>query len=260
MKLISFAVISLLAVTVSAQILPSTSATDDALQCDQNPVQEKIQELTISYQLQEELALELEGFEELKKEELETKLIMDGLKNGFKRKGLSKAGKLDLERQYAAAVEDWKQAEGAVMDRKNDLIRAEEKRNGIKIKLLILKNNIERQMKEDAKDQSQTKASPGSSHPKKILERQIDEACTNADELSAADKDSMYGIYTLGDMIWRKKDSKKLELHETWENFVGSCNKIMREVEFMQKYCTYAKELQMNFGWQPPSSGGWGDF
>ncbi|KAH6593030.1 hypothetical protein BASA50_007663 [Batrachochytrium salamandrivorans] len=110
--------ISLLAITVSAQILPSTSATDDALQCDQNPVQEKIQELTISYQLQEELALELEGFEELKKEELETKLIMDGLKNGFKRKGLSKAGKLDLEKQYDAAVEDWKQAESAVMDRK----------------------------------------------------------------------------------------------------------------------------------------------
>ncbi|KAH9245834.1 hypothetical protein BASA81_016639 [Batrachochytrium salamandrivorans] len=62
MKLISFAVISLLAITVSAQVLPSTSSVEYTLQHGQYDVDEKLAELRAAYETEMEKDLKLEDF------------------------------------------------------------------------------------------------------------------------------------------------------------------------------------------------------
>ncbi|KAH6578939.1 hypothetical protein BASA60_003476 [Batrachochytrium salamandrivorans] len=77
MKLISFAVVSFLAITVSAQP-PIDSASNSALQHDQE-VLDKIQELTTAHEAQKELVLELGNLEKLEQMEQETSLAMKKL-------------------------------------------------------------------------------------------------------------------------------------------------------------------------------------
>ncbi|KAH9274164.1 hypothetical protein BASA83_003468 [Batrachochytrium salamandrivorans] len=68
MKLISFVVISLLAITVSAQPPPSTSAANHAPQSEQEKPDAKLVELRAKYErLQSELALKLEELEKVEK-------------------------------------------------------------------------------------------------------------------------------------------------------------------------------------------------
>ncbi|KAH6588970.1 hypothetical protein BASA50_010390 [Batrachochytrium salamandrivorans] len=62
MKLISFVAISLLAITVSAQVLPSTSSVEYTQQHNQYNVDEKLTELREAYKTEMEKDLKLEDF------------------------------------------------------------------------------------------------------------------------------------------------------------------------------------------------------
>ncbi|KAH6600330.1 hypothetical protein BASA61_002333 [Batrachochytrium salamandrivorans] len=71
MKLISFVAISLLAITVSAQVLPSTSSVEYTQQHNQYNVDEKLTELREAYKTEMEKDLKLEDFWLAKREDLE---------------------------------------------------------------------------------------------------------------------------------------------------------------------------------------------
>ncbi|KAH6593026.1 hypothetical protein BASA50_007659 [Batrachochytrium salamandrivorans] len=256
MKLISFAVVSLLGIVVSAYPGLGTSDADDAQQLDQYVIKDKIRELTEAHQLQQELIFKLGGLGEVEYRERETKSTMKELWGILEENIVVDDEKLDLEKQYDTAVEDWQKAHDTLITKTDDLIRAEEKRNGIEIKLLILNENIERQKKEqEAHSKGQMKASPGSSSHREILEKQIDETCRNADDLSAANKDVSESIDRLDDIMKRTNDpKKKLELSQTRDKFLDSRDFFVREVEFAQGRCGHARVLQAEIGWKPQTS------
>ncbi|KAH6588919.1 hypothetical protein BASA50_010406 [Batrachochytrium salamandrivorans] len=175
MKLISFAVISLLAITVSAHPPPSTSAANDAPQCDTDVITQKIRELTAVQQAQQELI---------------TKLKVPG--------------KAEQEEQAIKS-----KAESAQIPKKKQLDEAGEQRYCIEVKLNILEENLERKTEQDAKSKSKTEVSPGSSSHRDILQNQIDETFHDASDLSAANHGIKEGVDKLNDVIKRMKDSKK---------------------------------------------------
>ncbi|KAH6595064.1 hypothetical protein BASA50_006140 [Batrachochytrium salamandrivorans] len=95
MKLISFAVISLLAITVSAQ--PSNEA---------------------AYETEMEKDLKLEDFWLAKHEVEELRLEVQRLKDAMKRKGITKVEKLDTRKLYVGAHDDLQQAYATVFAKK----------------------------------------------------------------------------------------------------------------------------------------------
>ncbi|KAH6583367.1 hypothetical protein BASA60_001491 [Batrachochytrium salamandrivorans] len=256
MKLISFAVISLLGIVVSAYPGLGTSDADDAHQPDQYVIKGKILELTKSYHIQQELIFKLGRLGEVEYRERETKSSMKELWGILEKNIVVDDEKLDLEKQYDTAVKNWQKAHDILITKTDDLIRAEEKRNGIEIRLLILNENIERQKKEqEVHSKGQMKASPGLDRSREILEKQIDEACRNADDLSAANKDVNEILSKLDDVIDKTNDPRKeLELSQTRDRFLDSRNFFVKEVEFSQVRCGHARVLQAEIGWKPQTS------
>ncbi|KAH9266237.1 hypothetical protein BASA83_010715 [Batrachochytrium salamandrivorans] len=86
MKLISFVAISLLAITVSAQVLPSTSSVEYTQQHNQYNVDEKLTELREAYKTEMEKDLKLEDFWLAKREVEDLRLKVQRLKDAMKRK------------------------------------------------------------------------------------------------------------------------------------------------------------------------------
>ncbi|KAH6601364.1 hypothetical protein BASA61_001996 [Batrachochytrium salamandrivorans] len=209
MKLISFAVISLLAITVSAHPPPSTSAANDAPQCDTDVITQKIRELTAVQQAQQELITKLKVPGKAEQEEQAIKSVMKTIEKELKRKDLSEDERLDLQNHYAESVDDLKKAESAQIPKKKQLDEAGEQRYCIEVKLNILEENLERKTEQDAKSKSKTEVSPGSSSHRDILQNQIDETFHDASDLSAANHGIKEGVDKLNDVIKRMKDSKK---------------------------------------------------
>ncbi|KAH6593019.1 hypothetical protein BASA50_007651 [Batrachochytrium salamandrivorans] len=255
MKLISFAVISLLGITVSSQILPSTSAADDTLQSDQNLIRDTIQKLEAAYPAQQEVVSKIRGIEELEHEEWETRLMMERLADALRQDITSEFWRLNLERLYDDAVQDWEKEYGKMMAKKEELRQAKEERNSMVVKIHILKENQELQTGRDAHSRGQMGAYSGSNYPRKILEGQIDEACRNADDLFIANEAINEGINMLDDVIGREKGTKKGKLDKPQKKIVSSFQKLAGMTKFTQGYCTNSRGIQMDFGWQPQSSG-----
>ncbi|KAH9264202.1 hypothetical protein BASA83_012342 [Batrachochytrium salamandrivorans] len=224
MKLISFAVITLLAITVSAQILPSTSATNDAPQCDKDVIKHKILELTAAHKAQQELI-----------------------------KTLEEPGKAEREEQ------EIKKAQSALVAKNEDLIKVMEQCYDTVIKINILEENLALKAEQDAKSKGRMETSPSSNPHRDILQKQIDEDCPNADSLFAVYDDIDEGASKLDDMIDKAKNPKKqLELIQSRNKVVEASNELAREIEFMRYKCIHAKEMQEEFGWQSLNSLTWG--
>ncbi|KAH6596716.1 hypothetical protein BASA61_003434 [Batrachochytrium salamandrivorans] len=254
MKLISFAVISFLAITVSAYPGLGASAADDTLQSDRDLINDKIDEFTTAHQLQEELVLTISGFEEVKEKEQEAKSVMKGLAGRLTESHLSRVDQLDLEEQYNNAEKDWNKAYDTLMLKKDDVNQAEGKRDGIKMKLLILNENVQQQTKQGAHSKGQTGASPDSNHPRNILERQIKEACRNAENLVAVNHAIKESVYALDDVMHREKEPDTDKLCNPRKQLCDSRQNLAKEMHFLEDKCFYAKRLQIELGWQPPIS------
>ncbi|KAH6583735.1 hypothetical protein BASA50_009262 [Batrachochytrium salamandrivorans] len=254
MKLISLAVISFLAIGVSAYPGLGTSAADDAQQPDQKLIQDKLQELTTIEQEQEKLVLELGGLEEVEEKERETRSKMEDAEKELKDDSLSKVDRTNLEKLHVDAEKDWKKSNAALMVKQKQFKEAKEKHDGIKMKICILKENQKRQTKQDVKDHNPIGASPGSSSPGQILEKQTNEAFQEVDDLLDVDDYILHGIFRLADVVKRVKEPKKLELTQTWEKIVESRNKLMGEVYSAKSQSIHTRELQADFGWQSLSS------
>ncbi|KAH6563467.1 hypothetical protein BASA60_010711 [Batrachochytrium salamandrivorans] len=259
MRLISFAVISLLAITVSAHPPSSTSAAVDAPKCDKDVIMHKIQELKASYPAQIEEVLKLEEPGKAEREEREIRSVMKTIEEQLKRKDLLEGERPGLEKHYAGSVNDLKKAESALVAKQDELKKAKKQRYGIWIKLGILEENLKREAEQDAKNKSKTDASSSSNPHRDILQKQIDEDCPNDADLSVAYDDIDEGVDKLDDMIDKAKNpKKKLELSKTRNKVVEASNKFAREIEFVRYKCFHAKKMQEEFGWQLQSSLTWG--
>ncbi|KAH9270550.1 hypothetical protein BASA83_007363 [Batrachochytrium salamandrivorans] len=227
MRLISFAVISLLAITVSAHPPPSTSAADDAPQCDKDVIMHKIRELTAAHKAQIEVVLKLEEPGKAEREERAIKSVMKTIEKQLKRKDLLEGEKPGLEKHYAGSVNDLEKAQNALVAKQKQLDEAIDQRYRMEVKLDILNENLEQKAEQDAKDKSKMDASSGSNPHRKILGEQIDETCPNAEDLFATYNDLKEGIFKLDDVIKRMKDPKKSKLSKSRDKFVRASNKLL---------------------------------
>ncbi|KAH9247465.1 hypothetical protein BASA81_014948 [Batrachochytrium salamandrivorans] len=183
MKLISFAVISLLAITVSAHPPPSISAANDAPQCDKNAIKQKIQDLAAAHQEQHKVVLKLEEPGKAEQEEQAIKSVMKTIEEQLKRKDLPESERPGLEKHYAGSVKDLEKAQVALTAKQKQLDEARIQRYDMWIKINILNENLKREAEQDAKDKSKTGASSSSSPHRDILQKQIDEAFQDAEDL-----------------------------------------------------------------------------
>ncbi|KAH6561298.1 hypothetical protein BASA62_009907 [Batrachochytrium salamandrivorans] len=251
MRLISFAVISLLAITVSAQPPLSTSA-------DKDVITHKIQELWAAHQEQHKVVLKLEEPGKAEQEEQAIKSVMEHIEEQLKRKDLPEYERPGLEKHYAESVDDLEKAEDAVTAKQEQLDEAIDQRYDMEVKLNILEENLERKTEQDAKDKGKTGASPSLSPHRDILQEQMNEAFPNADDLLIVYSDIEKGRDKLNDVIKRAKNHKKqLELSKTWDKFVDPFDNLVGEFIFARYKCDHAKEFQADFGWQSLNSLTW---
>ncbi|KAH6564556.1 hypothetical protein BASA83_011703 [Batrachochytrium salamandrivorans] len=252
MKLISFAVVSFLAITVSAQP-PIDSASNSALQHDQE-VLDKIQELTTAHEAQKELVLELGNLEKLEQMEQETSLAMKKLGEELRKQIDNEPWRLHLQALYNEALENYRDAFKALSTRKEELKNAKEERNSIEMGLFTLKENWDRLTEHNAENQDQMTLWDGSYYNREILTQQSNEVCQSADDLSIVSQDIKEGMSALDKMLKRKKKHKDSEPHRIRGNLHYTFQDTMEQVEFMQDHCTYTIELQADFDCQSPSS------
>ncbi|KAH9251202.1 hypothetical protein BASA81_010981 [Batrachochytrium salamandrivorans] len=203
MRLVSFAVISLLAITVSAHPPPSTSATNDAPQCDKDVITQKIRDLRAVQQAQQDLITNLEVPGKAEQEEQTIRSVMKTIEDQLKKKDLPEDERWDLQNHYAGSVNDLKKAENALIPKQKQVKEAVEQRYGMGVKINILNENMERKTEQDAKSKSKTEVSPGSSSHRDILQNQIDETFRDASDLSAANHGIKEGVDKLNDVIKR---------------------------------------------------------
>ncbi|KAH9266680.1 hypothetical protein BASA83_010355 [Batrachochytrium salamandrivorans] len=245
MKLISFAVISLLAITVSAQPPLSTSAANGTPQCDKDVIKQKIQELKASYPAQQEVVLKLETPGKAEREEQEIKSVMKDIEKELKRKNLPEYERPGLEKHYAGSVEDLEKAQAALTAKKQQLDEARNQRYGIWMKINILNENLKRKTEQDANNQHRIDASTSSNPHREILQEQIDETCPNAEDLFAADNDIKEGIDKLDDVIKRTQYPKKrLELVRPRNKFVRASDKLFEEFRFAECKCIHNRKVR----------------
>ncbi|KAH6589547.1 hypothetical protein BASA50_009958 [Batrachochytrium salamandrivorans] len=254
MKLISFAVISLLAITVSAHPGLGTSATNDAPQCDTDVITQKIQELTAARQEQQELITKLKTHGKAEQEKQAIRSVMKTIEDQLKKKDLSEDERWDLQNHYAGSVNDLKKAENAQIPKKKQLEEARGQRYCMWVKINILEENMERKTEQDAKSKSKTEVSPDSSSYKDILHEQINETFYDASDLCAADHGIKEGISKLDDVRKRTKDPKRDKLDKTWEKFTGIRKELMIEALSMKDRHFHTKELQSDLNWPSHNS------
>ncbi|KAH9247637.1 hypothetical protein BASA81_014769 [Batrachochytrium salamandrivorans] len=255
MKLISLAVISLLAITVNPHKPKKSSSANHALYHNQNTIEDKIQELEAGYKVKQEAVLKLVELEELEQKERETKSVVKDIEEELKNDSLPRDKKSDLIKQSNCALDDWKYARRVLTAKQEILIKAIEQRNYVEMKLSILEENIEQQPVQVINDQDPMGVSYDSNLPREILERQIGEFCRYAADLSAANNDLDVGIHKFDGVVDRTKNpKKKLELTQPRNSVVRPSNKLYDEAKLARYKCTYAKEFQTEFGWMPKSS------
>ncbi|KAH9244508.1 hypothetical protein BASA81_018087 [Batrachochytrium salamandrivorans] len=137
MKLISFAVVSLLAITVSAQPPLSTSA-------DKDVIKQKLQDLWAVYRAQIEVVLKLEEPGKAEQEEQAIRSVMKDIEEQLQRKDLSEGEIWDLQKHYAGSMDDLKKAQSAQIPKQQQLEEARNQRYDYVVKINILNENLKR--------------------------------------------------------------------------------------------------------------------
>ncbi|KAH6573809.1 hypothetical protein BASA50_002507 [Batrachochytrium salamandrivorans] len=254
MKLISFAVISLLAITVSAHPPLSTSTANDAPKCDKDIIKQKIRDLREAYPARIELVLKLGEPGEAEEKEQTIRSVMKDIKGQLKREDLLEGEKPKLEKHYDESVDDLEKAQSAVVAKKQQLKEASNQSYDIWMKVHILDENLDREAEQDARDKSKTGASSSLNPHRDILQEQINEGFQDANDLYMADQDILSGISKLDDVITRTKDPKKSKLYETWKKVMFTHQKLVREVGLSKGWGHCTEELQTEFGWPTQNS------
>ncbi|KAH6567008.1 hypothetical protein BASA50_007468 [Batrachochytrium salamandrivorans] len=174
MKLISFVVISLLAITVSAQPPPSTSAANHAPQSEQEKPDAKLVELRAKYErLQSELALKLEELEKVEKEEKVAMSVVKSLSKKLEKSSLDSEDQEKVGEKYPDALGIWREAYTSGTIQKKELKKATKKSDSLKKKTSKLTGNQEQQTKQDADSNDPTEPSPDSATTEQSWRRKL---------------------------------------------------------------------------------------
>ncbi|KAH6577492.1 hypothetical protein BASA62_000869 [Batrachochytrium salamandrivorans] len=174
MRLISFAIVSLLAIAVSAHPPPNTSAGDDTPQYTQ---------------------------EEIDAELAQPKGRLSREKNGT----LDDAKRQRLEVALKGASEDFEKARGAVLVKQQQLEDAKEGLGVAKVQVLVLTEN-QRQIEEHNAENTQDlmTVSTGCYYNKRVLDQQVKEACEEAEGASSSSQNIDDGSSKFDEVIQRR--------------------------------------------------------
>ncbi|KAH9270797.1 hypothetical protein BASA83_006948 [Batrachochytrium salamandrivorans] len=250
MKLISFAIVSLLAIAVSAHPPPNTSAGDDTPQYTQENIDAELAQLKADYENRKTMSgvllVQLEEAEDVKGKYRSEK---DYTKKLLKSVGFDGDRRQKLEVALKRASKDWKKASGIVLDKQQQLEYAKELLGMAKAEVLILTEN-QRQIEEHNADNTQDlmTVSAGCYYNKEILNQQVKEACEEAEGASGSSQSIDDGSSKLDEVIERVGDPKNTPNRE----FRAYLDKPPRELEVakvsMQFYCDYLTGLRNSLG------------
>ncbi|KAH6597584.1 hypothetical protein BASA50_004352 [Batrachochytrium salamandrivorans] len=224
MKLISFAVISLLAITASAQMLPSTSDVNYAPQPDQ----------------------EVSG--QVEKDELETKLVLDTARAELKQEGLSDEDKKVLTKKCDDAAINWDVAHVALTSRQRQLKEAQKESDDAEMKLKVQQENKKQLLEHNSQSQVKLETAPGSIYCTDILVKQSSEICQDASDLEFAHRKIGEGIDKLGVVVVRSRNPKQELLFGIQTELIEANKELKVAVTSAQTECAYTKKLLEDLG------------
>ncbi|KAH6595423.1 hypothetical protein BASA50_005835 [Batrachochytrium salamandrivorans] len=119
MKLIPFAVLSFLAITVSAQ--PPQTGTQDAQGSDQNRVRVKLTEVRKFYKKDPHLSLGIDRMERLKRAQFDLGIQMHETMTGFDNSDADKDRDLRPDGEYEKVFKHWNDVTRAIKDEMDEL-------------------------------------------------------------------------------------------------------------------------------------------
>ncbi|KAH6595410.1 hypothetical protein BASA50_005821 [Batrachochytrium salamandrivorans] len=242
MKLISFAVISLLAITVSAY--PGLGTPPQYTQhYDQLQVEDKLVELKAAYEKEMEIqkSFTIEDFVMAEQRVVSLRSKMRYFKLALKEDDISEAEQSARIEQYVDATKKWKKAYATMIAKNNEFKKARENRDNAHIELLIMKKHHERIAKHNVNNQDKMELSSCSYYNLEILKVQSDDVCRNAKDLAISKKGVTYDIYKLGRAIHKADESEKDKLVQTRKDLRSFFKDRLGGVELAQKHCSQIK-------------------
>ncbi|KAH6593520.1 hypothetical protein BASA61_004257 [Batrachochytrium salamandrivorans] len=225
MKWISFALISLVATTVSAyppqtddnqdmeESLDSADLSPQPLRTidfwdtkqpqdplriatfqghgepSQNRIQDKLNKLRLSHEdLEDYISKVKETIISLRQRQSTLESEMKQLRDMLSKKYIKEESKLELRAVYTSLFGTWNQVRTTEKSQKADLQEVEKERDSTGIELKTLEQNQKRRMEHNSRHQNQLELSPNSDYSKDIMKQQLGEACLKAKDLVMAKK------------------------------------------------------------------------
>ncbi|KAH6593221.1 hypothetical protein BASA50_007428 [Batrachochytrium salamandrivorans] len=174
MKLISFAVISLLAITVSAQSPMKFFSGNHAPQSEQEKADAKLVVLREKYEkLQSELALKLEELKKVKKEGKVAMSVVKSLSEKLEKSSLDSEDQKEVREKYLDVLGIWREAYTSGTIQEKELKKATKKSDVLKKKITKLTGNQEQQTEQDADSNDPTEPSPDSATTEQSWRRKL---------------------------------------------------------------------------------------
>ncbi|KAH6567522.1 hypothetical protein BASA62_006055 [Batrachochytrium salamandrivorans] len=205
MKLISFAVISFLAITVSAQPGLGTSDANYVPQPDQEVVGSELERFVVDCEAKQALVTELSTSGQVEKDEKDYKLVLEFARGELKQEGLSDEDKKVLTKKCDDAAIEWEKAHTALTSKQRQLKEAQKEFGDAEMKLKVLQENKQQLAEHNSQSQAKLETAPDSSYCTDILVKQSSEICQDAYDLDFAHQKIESGIGKLGEVVVRTR-------------------------------------------------------
>ncbi|KAH6598991.1 hypothetical protein BASA50_003311 [Batrachochytrium salamandrivorans] len=253
MKLVSFAALSLLAITASAQSLqsstskntqsPQSATSKNSRSSCQDSIQAKLKELMTVHQVKKDAVVKMSDFDKEIQDELDSRPEADKIKERMKETTISKSDKLELKKQYDASVKNQKSLLGNLREKQDKLDKAKEERDAVEIQLKTLEGNQKRLNRYNTNNKVQIGLLPGSLYNKKILGEQSEEICYKSEDLSRVDQMVWYSVTEINRAMNRLGSFELDELKKISKTTLNYYNKLTKRAGFTKKHCSYTKRL-----------------
>ncbi|KAH6560828.1 hypothetical protein BASA83_005776 [Batrachochytrium salamandrivorans] len=265
MKLIPFALISLVTTTVRAYppqtddnqkinqsrdettLDPQTLRTDtfqDTGNPSQNRIQDKLNKLRLSHEDLEDYISKLkETITSLRQRQSTLESEMKQLRDMLSKKYIKEESKLELRAIYTSLFGTWNQVRTTEKSQKADLQEVEKERDSTEIKLKTLEQNQKRRMEHNVKHQNQLELSPNSDYSKDILKQQLGEACLKAKDLVMAKKNTVQITGEVYRLVSEAGNSCEQGLKEGRGDLFSCYQKFSKIEKLAQQECDYLKTL-----------------
>ncbi|KAH6598989.1 hypothetical protein BASA50_003309 [Batrachochytrium salamandrivorans] len=260
MKLISFAALLFLVITASAQSPqgstskntqpPQGAAARDSLPSCQNKVQAKLKELMTIYQVKKDAVLAIGDLDKEKQEERDRKSEAKTAKARMKGQGIEESEKLELQKQYHAAFDDWEKLLASLKANRNKLEKALGERDIAEIHLKTLIEHNKQLTEHNAKNKVQIELVPGSFYSKQILDEQSKAICLESEELFNGGESIVYSLNEINRAMYTLRASEREELGEIYNTLRSYYERLLKRITFAKRQCGYTKKLQKDLSSQ----------